>query len=239
MNSWRPAHLDRARHPVRKCVATGLDQRRIGRRIAQRTLQRAVLVDDQDIRRLSARPGLRGAERRRRRVGGQRRHDGPPVAAALAGLAGGDHGGLGHARRDQHIDGAAAREADVPRLLVADPIADDPFAAGLARRPDLLGRRPFDATAGHRAREPAVVGDQQDRALGPRCGAERPHDHGAADAGAFSAPAVERVQQFLHRGLRFVGSASADHVNGLACPASTASASMGRGGGGVRGEQPE
>ena len=112
--------------------------------------------------------------------------------------------------RDQHVDGPAAGEPHVPRLLVADPVADDALAAALARRPDLLGRGPLDAAPGHGAREPPVVGDEQDRTLGPRRRAERPHHDGAADARALRAPPVQRVQQLLHRDLRFVGRAFAD-----------------------------
>ena len=108
------------------------------------------------------------AERGRRRVRGQRRDDRPAVAAALARLAGGLDRRRRDGGRDQHVDRAAAREPDVPRLLVADPVADDALPTGLAGGPDLLGRGALDAAAGDGARDPAVVGHEQDGALGPR-----------------------------------------------------------------------
>ena len=47
---------------------------------------------------------------------------------------------------------------DVPRLLVADPVADDPGVAGRAGVLDLLGRGAFDAAAAHRpAIRPSVA----------------------------------------------------------------------------------
>ncbi len=60
---------------------------------------------------------------------------------------------------DQHVDRPAARQPDVPCLLVADPVADHPRAAGLPRGPlDLLGGGALDAAAADGARDPAVVG---------------------------------------------------------------------------------
>ena len=63
----------------------------------------------------------------------------------------GDHG----RRRDrlhEHVDRAAAGETDVPRLLVADPVADDPRVAGGAGTLDLLRRGALHAAAAHRIR---------------------------------------------------------------------------------------
>ena len=103
-----------------------------------------------------------------------------------------------HAGLDEHVDRAAAGEADVPRLLVADPVADHPAVPVLARPLDLLGRGALDAAAADRSPRSARRRPSEDRALGPRRAAERPHDHGPADAGALRAPAVERVEELLH-----------------------------------------
>ena len=203
-------HLDRPRHAVREGVTRRVHEGRVGGSVAQRALELAVFVDHQDVGGFRARPGWVGAERRRGRVRGQRRDDCATVAATLAGLPGRGDRDVGHAGRDQHVDGPAAGEPHVPRLLVADPVADDALVAALARRPDLLRRSPLDASPGHGAREPPVVGHEQDRTLGPRRRAERPHHDGAADARALRAPPVQRVQQLLHRDLRFVGRAFAD-----------------------------
>ena len=82
--------------------------------------------------------------------------DGRAVTAGTHGPAGRlDHDGRGD-RLDQHVDRAATGQADVPRLLVADPVADDPGVAGGPCPVDLLGRGALDAAAADRARDPAV-----------------------------------------------------------------------------------
>ena len=109
-------------------------------------------MDDERQRGLAPLARLVRAERGRRRVRGERRDDRPPVAAALARLARrldrrGRDGG-----RDQHVDRAAAREPDVPRLLVADPVADDALAAVPCGRP--RSPRPRRPRRSRRTRSP-------------------------------------------------------------------------------------
>ena len=89
----------------------------------------------------------------------------------------------GTAGSHQHVDRAAAGEPDVPRLLVADAVADDAGVAVAAGALDLLGRRALHAAAADRPCDPAVAGVEQDRALRPRRGPERPDDDGAPDLG--------------------------------------------------------
>ena len=102
-------------------------------------------------------------------------------------------------RLDQHVDRAAARQPDVPRLLVADPVADDPRVAVAPGALDLLRRRALDAAAADRARDPPVVGAQEHGAFRPRRRAERPDDDRPADPDAVAPPGFERRQEFLHR----------------------------------------
>ena len=88
---------------------------------------------------------------------------------------------------------------DVPGLLVADAVADDPRMPRRAGPVDLLGRGALDAAAADRAGDPAVGGVQQDRALGPWRRPERADDDGTADIDAVAGPGIERLEQFLHR----------------------------------------
>ncbi len=71
-------------------------------------------------------------------------------------------------RLDEDVDRPAARQPDVPRLLVADPVADHPGVAVAPGPLDLLGRGALDAAAADGARDPAVVGAEQHGALGSR-----------------------------------------------------------------------
>ena len=84
-------------------------------------------------------------------------------------------------RLHEDVDRAAAGEADVPGLLVADAVADDPAAPGPPGALDLLERGALDAAAADRARQATVVGHEHDRALRSRRGAERAHDDGPSD----------------------------------------------------------
>ncbi len=126
----------------------------------------------------------------------------PPARAARARprpAAGSD--GL-----DQHVDRAAAGEADVPRLLVADPVADDPGVAGRARALDLLGRGALDAAAADRAGDPPVgrvrAGRRPPAAAPSRTCARRRPGRAAAPS---ACQASERVEQLLHRSGLAVG----------------------------------
>ena len=105
-----------------------------------------------------------------------------------------------------------------------------PVRAGLL---DLLGRGALHATAAHRTRDPAVARVEQDGTLGSRRGPERPDDDGPADVDPLPLPALEGVEELLHRmGLavpRSVGSppTTPGGAAPAAIPASAASATPG------------
>ncbi len=170
---------------------------------------RPVLVDhDRDLPALRSRPGLVRPERRRRGIRRERGHHGDAVVGQRG--IGGDGDRVRHDRLDQDVDRAAAGEADVPGLLVADAVADHPGSAGLPSVVDLLGRRALDAAAADRTRDATVRGVQQDRPLGSWRRTERPDDDGPADVDAVAPPRPQRLEQFLH-------------CSGLAAPGSTRS----------------
>ena len=164
----------------------------------------------------------------------------PPAPTDAAGRL--DHDGR-RDRLDQDVDRAAAGQPDVPRLLVADPVADDPGVAGRAGALDLLGRGALDAAAADRAGDPAVGRVQQDGALGPRGGAERPDDDGAADrrrrpvglarsvsvsSSSFIAVASVRSGRWSHRRRRPGGATTARDAGVAAGSAAWAAASLPR-----------
>ena len=102
-------------------------------------------------------------------------------------------------RFDENVERAAAREAHVPGLLVADAIADDARASALSSVLHGLVRGGLDAAARKAAREPAVPCNEQGRTFGPRRGTEGPYDHGPRDADPLGSPRVKLGQQFLGR----------------------------------------
>ena len=124
----------------------------------------------------------------------------PPAPERAAGR--GDDGGR-RDRLDEHVDRAAAGEAHVPGLLVADAVADDPGVAGRAGALDLLGRGALDAAAADRPGDPAVGGVQQHGALGSRRGPERADDDGPADVDAVAPARYRSVSSSS-----FIGAAS-------------------------------
>ena len=141
-------------------------------------------------------PGSCGPNVARRRIGGERRDDrGAVSAGAERGSGRVDHRGR-RGRLHEHIDRAAAREPDVPRLLVADAVADDAGVTARAGLLDLLGRGAFHAAAADRARDPAIGRVQEHGALGTRRRPERPHDHGPADVGTVGLPCRQGLEQF-------------------------------------------
>ena len=103
-----------------------------------------------------------------------------------------------HGRLDEDVDRAAAGQPDVPGLLVADAVADDPGVAGRPGVLDLLGRGALDAATADRPGDAPVGRVQQDRALRPRRGPERAHDDGPPDLGAVRLPGLEGRQELLH-----------------------------------------
>ena len=202
MNSDRPPSStvrDRPRRSAAPAASTS-SASRSGR--AERAGQPAVVRDDQFGRRWRTLARLVRPELARWRIGGEWRDDRRTVPAGPDRPAGRlDHDGR-RDRLDQDVDRAAAGQADVPGLLVADPVADHPGVAGRPGVLDLLGRGALDAAAAHRAGDPAVGRVQEHGALGPRGGAERPDDDGAADrvaGGAVGLPGGQCVEQFLHR----------------------------------------
>src|SRR5260221_21018 len=81
------------------------------------------------------------------------------------------------AARDGHGAGAAAGERDAPRVLVPVPVANHGGVPRPGGRLDLRGGGASDEPAAHRAGNPAVARQQEDRALRPGRRAEGPnHD---------------------------------------------------------------
>jgi hypothetical protein len=109
MNSWRPPTSTVFGHGMGERVGRCRDELRVEIRIAQRPVEAAVVVDHERGRRLVSVTRLVRAEHGRRRIRGERRHDRPPVAAALARLARRLDGRGRDAGRDQDVDRAAAR----------------------------------------------------------------------------------------------------------------------------------
>ncbi len=215
LDEQRPtAQLDRPRQAAAERRRGGLDERRVElgrRRACPVSRPSSVTIELRLGRRAVAR--LVRAELARWRVGGEWRDDRRAVPAGPDRAARRVHDDRRRDRLDQDVDRAAAGQPDVPRLLVADPVADDPGVAGRAGPLDLLGRGALDAAAADRARDPAVGGVQQDGALGSRRGPERPDDDGPADVGGDGAaglPAGQGVEQLLHR-----SGLGADRIDGL------------------------
>ena len=202
MNRDRPPSSTVRDRPRRRASPAASTSFGVELRRAEGAGQAAVVGDDQFGGRGRAVARLVRSELARRRIGGEWRDDRRAVPAGADRAAGRlDHHGR-RDRLDQDVDRAAAGEADVPGLLVADPVTDDPGIAGRPGVLDLLGRGALDAAAADRAGDPAVGRVQQDGALGSRGGPERPDDHRAADIGARGAvglPGGECVEQFLHR----------------------------------------
>ena len=175
-------------------VARAFDEGRVVRGVARGTLQPAVVANDQGRRRRRPISRLVEPELGRRGIRRQGRHDRAPFAHLSGGRLGfGADRGL-----DEDVDRAAAREAHVPCLLVADPEPDDPGVAITTGPLDLLEGRALHAPAADGARKAVVVAHEQDRALRPRRRAERPHHHGTGSRVALRLPARQRVDQFLH-----------------------------------------
>ena len=175
--------------PRRSASSAPSTSARVERRVAERALQPAILVDHQGRLRRGPLPRLVRTDFGRRRVGGERRDDGGTVAARTERRRGRLDGRGGHRGLHQHVDRAAAGEPDVPRLLVADPVADDAGVAGRTGMLDLFRGRALDTAAAHRPRDATVRGVQQRRTLRPRGGAERTNDDGAARVDTFALPA--------------------------------------------------
>ena len=102
-------------------------------------------------------------------------------------------------RLDEHVDLAAAGEANGERELVTDPVIDDARAAVLEGGHSLLVHGGFDAAVAHRARDP-VPGARDER------GAERPrrrsrdaHDGRDRDRLARREPLLELDRDLSHR----------------------------------------
>ncbi len=103
---------------------------------------------------------------------------GSGVMTATPGFAGRRPDHVLDQRLHQHIDRAATREPDIPRLLVADAVADDPRPAGGPRPFHLLVRGALDAAAADRSGQTPVAAHEHRRTLRPWRRAEGAHDHG-------------------------------------------------------------
>ena len=185
--------LHRRRTAPREDLAGRPGDRRVRLRRAGRARRGPALVDRERGRRRLPGPALVRPERRRRRVGGERDDD--RHAAATAGRL---EQLRADERLDEDVDRPAAGEADVPCLLVADPVPDDPGDAVDARVPDLLDRGTLDAAARHRPGEPSVGRGDEARPLGPRRGPERAYHDGPTQLGALVLPGPDLVEQLLH-----------------------------------------
>ena len=186
--------------------ARSLDQRLVRVHVGKRADEPAVGVDGQRLRRGLAWTRLVRPRDRGRGVRGEPCHDGPSPTPTIAGVTGSRLGSRRNGGRDQHVDGPATGQAHVPRLLVADAVADHALPAILASGEDRLGRGPLHAPTRHGAGDPAVVGDEQDGSRWARRAAERPDDDCTPDPDALGAPSLERLNQLLQLILRwFVG----------------------------------
>src|SRR4029079_14198308 len=116
-------------------IARGGDQGAIGVRRAERPLDGTVGADHDRIRGWRAGGGLVPPELRRRRIRRQDRRHG------YAALTGGALSCRRNAWLHEDVDRAAARQPDVPGLLVADPVADDAAVAVGSGAPHFARRR--------------------------------------------------------------------------------------------------
>src|SRR6186997_1895881 len=100
---------------------------------------------------------------------------------------------------DEHVDLAAAGQADRPGLLVRDSVGTKPRRAAGEDRPRLLDDLALDAASRDRARELALRGDREFRSDRPRGRSARRNDGG--ESGAFVpplAPAADVADDLLH-----------------------------------------
>ena len=103
---------------------------------------------------------------------------------------------------DEDVDGAAAGEADLERLLVGDPVGLQPGLAAREHLARLAVDGGLDAAAGHRADHVAPVRDRQ-RGAGIARGRALRVDHGRdRDRRAVRGPALERREDVPHGALR-------------------------------------
>src|SRR5206468_12759931 len=130
------AQLGRARVAARRRVAGLVDELFVEPRVAERARQLTVGGHPERVGRQRAIFRLVRSELGPRRVGGKGRHQG------AAERRGGLYDPLVDMGLDQDVDGPAAREPDVPGLLVADAVADDPGMAIASRALDLLAAAP-------------------------------------------------------------------------------------------------
>ena len=195
------AELHRARQPAPQRGTCGGQQLGVERGVAERAVE-PVVVEDQ------GRLGGRAVARRmvtelgRRRIRGQGRDHHGAMAADLGAHARRLERRVRDRRLHEDVDRAPAGEPHVPRLLVADAVANHAGVPRLPRALDLLGRGTLDAAAADRSGDPPVCGGEQDRAFRPRRGAERAHHHRAAGSCRGLAPGVDRREELLHRRLR-------------------------------------
>src|SRR5581483_3592874 len=98
----------------------------------------------------------------------------------------------------EHVDLAAAREADLPRLLVGDPVAEQLRLARLHHLAGVLVDVRLDAAARHRAAHLPGLGDGEARPHGP--GRRPPRgDHRRDDhLLALLTPPLDLVQYLFH-----------------------------------------
>ena len=99
---------------------------------------------------------------------------------------------------DEHVDLAAAGQADAPGEVVVDPVREELGLAGLEHGLGALEDVALDASAGHRAAHLPRLGDRQARAERPRRRAAGADDRCDHDLLAGLEPALHLGQDLLH-----------------------------------------
>ena len=101
-------------------------------------------------------------------------------------------------RLDEDVDLPAAGQADLPRLVVGDPVGKKPRLAGREHLLSLDGDVALDAAAGDRAEELALFGDDQLRGDRPRGGAAGRDHRRKRNPVAASEPAPGLLKDVVH-----------------------------------------
>ena len=111
---------------------------------------------------------------------------------------------------DEDVDLAPAREADAPRLLVADAVGVDRRRLAVERRFAVLGDVGLDAAARNRPEEPARARHGELRAEWPRSAAACRDDGRERHLLALRAPLLGLLEHRLHLGSNGMGDALDD-----------------------------
>src|SRR5437762_2763019 len=99
---------------------------------------------------------------------------------------------------DEDVDLAAARQPDFPRVLVGDPVRDEPRPAARQDLCGLGGDVALDAPAGDRPRQLAALRNRQLRPERARRRPARRNDGRERDGLPFRPPAFDRIKHVAH-----------------------------------------